>query len=210
MRKPIYWIWVTVLVAVAVLPVVYVARRWTDPLLRDSAMANWFATMCGVIVGIPIALELNRRQQRAADRRAQEILKEETRERGSKILRLLQTELTANLDLMKARRSDPGQKRVVITERLKDDLWSAFSASGDLQWISNPDVLDALPTAYYQIRVVIFLEHRYFDAAHFPGLRTANPEGTILTYLDKGDAKVLEKISRGIAVIDEELDRTAA
>src|SRR5437870_2324682 len=152
MRKPFYWVCVTVVVAVAVLPVVYVVRRWTDPLLRDGAMANWFATMCGVIVGIPIALELNRWQQRAADRRAQEILKQETRERGSKVLRLLRTELTENLDLMKARRSDPGQKRVVITERLKDDLWSAFSASGDLQWISNPDVLDALSTAYYQIR----------------------------------------------------------
>lgn len=54
------WLWVLIIICI---PVIYALFRITDAQFWDSAMGNLLATILGVIVGIPIALEINRAQQ---------------------------------------------------------------------------------------------------------------------------------------------------
>ena len=41
-------------------PLVYFFVRLSDPVFRDGTMGNWFASIVGVLVGVPIALWLDR------------------------------------------------------------------------------------------------------------------------------------------------------
>lgn len=50
----------------------YFLFRVIDPVFRDNALGNLFATVMGVVVGIPIGLEINRVQQEAQRKREEE------------------------------------------------------------------------------------------------------------------------------------------
>jgi hypothetical protein len=64
MASVISWIITLVLVA---LPIGYFVIRWQNEQFRDGALGNWFGTVVGVVVGVPIALWLSERQQRAQE-----------------------------------------------------------------------------------------------------------------------------------------------
>lgn len=48
-------------------PIVYFAVHWRNEQFRDGALGNWFGTVAGVVVGVPIALWLSARQRRAQE-----------------------------------------------------------------------------------------------------------------------------------------------
>jgi Na+/proline symporter len=54
------WIVLTIVVALTCL---YFLARVLDGAFRDAALGNLFATILGIIIGVPIAIELNRRQE---------------------------------------------------------------------------------------------------------------------------------------------------
>jgi len=169
------WLWILV-AAVIIVPIVYFIAHWPDQAFRDSALGNWFATVLGVIVGIPIALEINRRQQLAQDKRMSKGREDEELIRKNKILTLVKKELEFNRDILGNRQPQKARAaRFEITlngsnvavNGLKDELWNSFSDGGELQWIKDLDLLDAISTAYYQIRIVMRLEGRYLKALDF-------------------------------------------
>ncbi|HRQ42639.1 MAG TPA: hypothetical protein PLD25_32400 [Chloroflexota bacterium] len=202
-------LWAVVAIAAAI-PTLYFFWKLTDLDFIDSAMGNWFATMIGVLVGILIALEIDRWQQEVQSKREKETQEAEELRRKIKILQLVKKELEYNYKSLKARREDnePEPKRVVLAQKLKEELWNAFSDGGELEWIQDLQLLDDIADAYYHIRNVIYLEDKFFEAAHFAGMRIQqkkSPEENILDYLKQIDAQVMIAIENALKAIDRHL-----
>ena len=173
-------------------------------------MGNLFATILGVLVGVPIALELNRRQQAAVTSSAINNRKLHEDERKRKVLTLLRSELERNRnDVLASRKPlESGGQREVSVGSLNDQLWSAFSDGGELQYVNNPSLLAALANAYYQVRNCIELERKMLDIVHFPGMRVRQkkpPEDFIREYLSNSDLALLGAIDHALKTIDAEL-----
>jgi hypothetical protein len=194
----------------ALVPIIYFIYRLSDLPFRDSAMGNWFATMIGALIGILFALEINRVQQAAQEKKECDLREKEERDRKVKILALIKKELDYNRTALLARQpnKEEGAKRVVLVNRLKDELWNAFSDGGELQWIKDVQLLDFIATAYYHVRAIIFLEEKYFEATHFPGMQVQKekyPKDYILEYLTATDPEVLKHIEEALQEIDKGL-----
>jgi len=176
----------------------------------DGFLGNLFATLIGIVVGIPIALAINRKQQRTIESKAEEQRYRDEAERKKKILNLVKTELEFNKNSLIDRQSQEHQteQRTVLLPPLKDELWRAFSDGGELQWIKDLDLLDKIASAYHQIRTTIFLEQKYFDVIHFPGLtiqRKKYPKDFIMEYLVNTDQGVLQAIDLALSGINQNL-----
>jgi len=165
-----------VVITIAILPFAYFLLRLLgipvlaflpnsqDQSFLDSTMGNWFATMVGLIAGVPIGLWINQKQQELQEKERNNIEKKINRERKIKILTLLRNELDINrqyLFLLIEKQND--QPAVTIRAGMKNVLWKAFSDSGELQWINNPSLIDKISSAYYNINALIELEHQYSD-----------------------------------------------
>ncbi len=212
LRPILFWL---ICAIAAIIPTVYFFLRLSDSTFRDSAMGNWFATMIGAIFAILIALEINKKQQETQERNEHAALEKEERDHKAKILKLLKIELEYNhTSLINRQPKKKGEtKRKVFVNRLKDELWNSFSDGGELQWIKDLELLDFLSTAYYHIRTIIFLEEKYFDATHFPGLIVTQdkyPKDNILEYLTKTDPAVLEHVAHALDEIDKSLSANAS
>ena len=182
----------------------------SSTLFLEGAMGNLFATILGVLVGVPIALELNRRQQAAVTSSAINNRKLHEDERKRKVLTLLRSELERNRnDVLASRKPlESGGQREVSVGSLNDQLWSAFSDGGELQYVNNPSLLAALANAYYQVRNCIELERKMLDIVHFPGMRVRQkkpPEDFIREYLSNSDLALLGAIDHALKTIDAEL-----
>ncbi len=173
-------------------------------------MGNLFATIVGVLVGVPIALELNRRQQAAAQAITNAERTANEKQRKTKILTLLRSELTMNKKQVLEMRSpmESGGVRGVSVGSLNDQLWSAFSDGGELQYINNPQLLASIADAYYHVRTCISLEKKILDIVHFPGMRIRQdkpPEEFVRGYLSETDNVLLATIDAALSNIEAEL-----
>jgi hypothetical protein len=189
--------------------VVYFVHYYSDSNYLDGAMANLFATILGIVVGIPIALEINRRQQIDQDATALLVKQREEVNRKERVLTLIRSELESNrIDVLaRGKPIDSGGVREVRTRTFKDELWSAFSDGGELQHVNNPEILALVSEAYYGIRTSRFLEHLYIKAVLYPGLRgSAEIHNQIIEYLTAFDPKIIVDIDKAIAKIDAEID----
>jgi hypothetical protein len=197
------------LVAAAV-PVGYALIHLNNGQFRDDFISNLAATVVGLLVGIPVALELNRRQQASQEVRADEANAKEIAVRKKRILQLLRNELDIDRQLILHRKgTGSGGQRGVSLPGLKDEVWNAFSDGGELQWLQSPDLLDSIATAYHSIRSIIYLEQRYFEATHFPGVQVKQakyPKDYILEYLDSLDPGTVKTIEGSVAAIDAALN----
>ncbi|MBA4420221.1 MAG: hypothetical protein C0391_03655 [Anaerolinea sp.] len=199
---------VIIISIVAVIPIFFFLYHLGNPVFIENAMGNWFATMIGVLIGILIAMEINRLQQENQEENERKVREKNEMEHKVKILRLLKKELEYNHSALLERQSekDGELQREVFVNRLKDELWNAFSDGGELQWINDLQLLDVLSTAYYYIRIIIFLEEKYFDSVHYPGLRIQGKiVDNIRGYLVKSDPNALESITKALQEIDKSL-----
>ena len=101
-----------------------------DTSFWQNFVSNTLATIVGaVILGIPIALWLNKHQEKSSEK-----------ERKKKILSLLREELLINLTQLSGWEKNDN-KRIevnIIGPFLRNESWKAFSDGGELQWIKNP------------------------------------------------------------------------
>lgn len=114
--------------------------------------SNLLATLIGVVIGIPIALLINRWGESIAER-----------EKKGKILRLLSTELNENRRVVfewKEAGSDD-ESMTTIGALMGDEVWNAFSDGGELQWIKDPLLLGDLAFTYAEIRRLKYLSDKY-------------------------------------------------
>lgn len=173
-------------------------------------MGNLFATILGVLVGLPIALEVSRRQQSATQAAAALERSADLAVRRRKVLTLLREELQKNI-LGVMERMAPiaqGAKRAVFTHSLRNQLWLAFADGGELQYVDDPGLLATLAEAYHEVAYCILLEQKYFDATHYSGMRIQQnmpPEDRILGYLKQHDAGLVKSMQLASNAIDSEL-----
>lgn len=127
-------------------------------------MGNWFATMLGLIAGVPIAFWINQKQQEFQEKERNDSERQISQERKYKVLELLRNELDVNkqhLNFLIEKQSE--QSKIRILAGMKNVLWRAFSDSGELHWIDNPALMDKISTAYYNVNALISYESQYSD-----------------------------------------------
>ena len=146
------------------IPVLALLPSTQDQSFLDSTMGNWFATMLGLIAGIPIAFWINQKQTEFQEKERIESEKQVSQERKHKILALLRNELDTNrqyLNILIEKQNE--QSKITMLAGMKNVLWRAFSDSGELHWIDDPTLIDGISTAYYNINALIDYESRYSD-----------------------------------------------
>jgi hypothetical protein len=169
-------------------------------------MSSLAATIIGLVAGIPLGLEISRRQAAAEEAQRTNQSDEQARQHRARVLGLIGKELQFNERLIAARTEENNgvKERGVGLPMLKHDVWEAFSDGGELQYVQDPDLLGAIAQAYFHIRNLEFLEERYFDLVHYPGLRTGNTAPVIIGYLEKIDPPSLEAIGAAMLAIRKE------
>lgn len=136
-------------------------------------LSNALATFVGVIIGIPVALWINRIQQKLSEKTEAERLEADADTRKRKILQLIKDELMNDRDLLTRIREDKNthiDDEVINTEdllvdkiktvddvyQLRTELWKAFSDGGEIQWIRNLDLLQSIAVTYERIGMIIY------------------------------------------------------
>lgn len=129
---------ITLLVAI-LLGVIFYADQFVPNFISDVV-----ATIIGVAIGIPIAVWISGFQE--------EITRKNQKE---KMLILLKGELEQNrgfLSELIGSEKQEAWESANVSIYLKDELWRAFSDGGELQWISDTDLLGRLANAYDGIK----------------------------------------------------------
>jgi len=142
---------------VTLLPIGYFILRVGHQDFRDAALGNLFATILGIIVGVPIAVEVNRRQEEERTRRNQSRQVSAERLRSRALYHRLREELIHNghtLDRIRDAmaesphsRTDHWQWILAITEGFKVDAYAdliAHAPEPAFPW----DLDDALRLAF--------------------------------------------------------------
>lgn len=190
-----------------VITIGYFVDHFTSATFVESTMGNLLATLVGVIVGIPIALSINRSQlaTEEAANHAKQVA--EHKKRKDTILSLLRTELQQNLQDLHERMKEmqTSGKRAVFVNPLRDEVWGALSDGGEIKWIDDLDLLAHLAAAYHEIKNTIFLERKFLETLHFPGMRIQAekyPHDHLLDYLVATDTRIFGAIETAVRAID--------
>jgi hypothetical protein len=212
-------------VILGVLPGLYVLDRlvfatptsWyingdSNQTLLDSVMSGLAATVFGIAIGVPVALWLSRRQQDALDYKEMRAQEREEVLRQTKVLDLIHGELEYNKDLIQEGQIDPENpqaksRKVSSVAPPKNELWNAFSDGGEIQYIRDVSLLDAISTAYYSINIVISLEKKYTDGSLLVlGLQQRRSiQDTIMKDILIADVRALTDIQTAILAIHRRL-----
>lgn len=120
------------------------------------------STFIGVVLGVPVALWINRRVEDATER-----------EKRSKIVYSLLSELRDNKILLSGWPEIKPGSGVSLSEdvvikvclALSDEVWNSFSEGGELEWIKNPNFLNALARAYRMIKHIKLLANMYVNGS---------------------------------------------
>jgi len=124
--------WLVVVAAALVLvPIVYFLVRFCDGRFRDAAIASWFGTVIGVVVGIPIALAVNRHQVKLAEAASVRAAKTTANTRLWLFLLNIGFELQANKDQLSRLEQILGKPR-----ESRKDMWDVAKEIGDALAIS--------------------------------------------------------------------------
>lgn len=122
----------------------------------DSAIGNWLATLLGVIAGVPIALAFERK--RIAKEEVDKA--KEKKDQAKKVLFLIKEELQFNQEKLEERKLNP---KLIHFITYKNALWKVLADSGQIQWISDPTLLNKISYAYFYIGIVTSIEKKLYD-----------------------------------------------
>ncbi|MBN2266891.1 MAG: hypothetical protein JW725_00930 [Candidatus Babeliaceae bacterium] len=181
---------VPIIVVIAALIAVYLflgSSTWQD------FLPNFLATMLGAIVGIPIAISINNQQEAKKDR----IQKD-------KIVPLLREELLVDFGHLASWQKSNFQKLETVYTGifLEDSAWKAFSDSGELAFIKDPELLKKISHAYSSMSILKLLSERYMDLAHLPDQKERDLLQAPVAYLiSKGIDSALEDVSAALKSI---------
>ena len=114
------WLIITGLMGVTLL---YFIARVGEVTYRDAALANLFSTILGIAIGIPIALEINRRQTEQSSKRESLEREEANQLRTRALFHRLKEELTDN-----GRTLDRLRKAIDESSHSRQDHWEWLTA----------------------------------------------------------------------------------
>jgi signal transduction histidine kinase len=134
----------------------------------DGAVANWLATLLGIITGVPVAFFLERRRVESEARNRQA----EVRRIRSDVLKLLSHELADAVQRLSIRLADAAS---VPLDPMKMSAWNALRDSGNLVHISEPELLGTIADAYRLLVVITDKEAHFIQIAY--GVNVMFPDG---------------------------------
>lgn len=134
----LFLLWLVIAI-VLLIPTVYFVNRFGDQAFLDGTLGNLFATMIGLIAGIPVALEINRRQEKQqAKAESAKKLQEDT-ERLNVILKRIQLELTNNQE-----RVSELQDVLNYSHSARPDVWEwAIAMVNSFSFYANEDLISS-------------------------------------------------------------------
>lgn len=181
-KTNLLWLFFIILSFVAI---AYSVHRYNIITYWDGAIGNLVATWLGIVLGVPIALTIERRRQY---REEQEKILHKS-EISQKIYQLLKNELAYNEQKLQVRKNDT---KHLDREPLKCTLWEVLCDSGEIKEIDDPIILDKLATAYYYIKIVIDIESKLYQAMR--GINVQYPDGRSASQLLSEEARYFDGI----------------
>ena len=146
-------------------------------------LGNVLATLIGVIVGIPVAFWLNRKEEEITEK-----------EKKGKIIRMLSTELNHNLRVLtdwqelKTNRWETSMRGAMMT----DEVWNAFSDGGELQWIKDVELLGTLAETYGQIKRIKYLYESYLNVSSLKNIAQPVIQRDLWSAIDEAQGLIEE------------------
>lgn len=127
------------------------------PNFFENFFSNLLSTLLGAIVGVPIALFLYHHQKKdEIEQRHNDQIK-----RQIKILQLLKGELESNQRTLTEINADfrftseNFKLLFYVAYKLKDAYWKALSNGGEIQWITDVELLNKLAWVYHSTKQVV-------------------------------------------------------
>ncbi len=139
----------------------------------DNAMGNMFATILALIAGIPIALWIDRRIKLGEEERTYIY----ARMREKDLLELIKEELQFSLNSLFLQ-GKKGNSTSMIIQPLKSDLWESLTASEEIKYIEDPNLLNRIASAYYVLKIVKGIEEQAYVALRTSAIQVTLPDGT--------------------------------
>jgi hypothetical protein len=146
----------------------YAVLHVRDASFVTGTVGNLLATLVGVLVGVPIALEVEN------TRRNEESIAAEQRDRVAECdtLELLLGEVQGNVGRMEVRQGMEGN---IPLDPLLDSRWRALVAAGMLRHVRSARLLAALSDAYRLTALIAETEKRIQGAIF--GINVSYPDG---------------------------------
>lgn len=196
--------------SIILVSIIYVIIRCTDQPFFDNAMGNLLATLIGVIIGIPIAIWIDRLRQKEQEDREIRKLRSDALTRKHRILALIRQELEFNYEIVTAYTKEVvgDQNRPVCNGGCKDELWAALSDGGELEGIKDLDLMHAISFAYHYIRRLIYLDRTCLQYRFFferDSLFSSQVRSDFDTCIGELMQKAGEHIKMALDSIDENL-----
>jgi hypothetical protein len=180
LRQRWYWLVFALLILTVV---IYAVQRRDVQAFWDGSIGSLFATLLGIIAGVPTALEIERHR---INREERERIAE-GRKRALQVAFLIKDELMDNLQKLAERQNNVTQLPI---KPLKNDIWRALSDSNEIRWIDDPRLLSSIASAYYYIGLVSSIEDKCYQACR--GLDPVYPDGTRVSQYLLKDARGLD------------------
>ena len=178
---------------------------------QSGFLSNFLATLGGLLFGVPVALWLASRQARDQREDAERAERTTAQRRRREVLAAIRQELDENRTKLTRDRRDAANDRTFAVPFPTDEVWSAMSDGGHLQWVDDLGLLRRLARAYVFIRTIIYLEKQAFEVIHYPGTRAvledewgSGPQSRLPADRIKG--YLIHQDERCIAAIDEALE----
>ena len=211
MIRPQKLLWTAVAI-IGIVPLVYFLSHVSDTQFLREAMGDWFATMLGAIIGIPIALALSRWQQREQEKHARLMREEEALERRTKVLRLIRQELLDNRERLTDPRMQGEDEQATFVRGLSNSSWRVMFDGGELKLIGDPELLAVISDAYHVIARILFLEDLLVEA-HFllePAQNRVSRKEGLITLLIAVDEDALQRVKEAVTRVEESISRTGS
>ena len=200
------------LIVVAALIIVvgaFVSSKEAGTVLRTGILSNLPSALIAVVLGIPIALQINRAQTEHG-RQAQEATRAaRARLRKMQILAILETELREAETRLRDRCEEvvnpfsgatEASRRSIVMPMISDQFCQSIAQSGDLEYIEDPGLLDTLGTAYHFLAENRRLEQSYYERTMRFGLDHASVSKAPLLVVD---SLALRAVREAIGAVNE-------
>lgn len=193
-------LWLVVIAILGTL-IIYILLYPPGQEFWKNVVGGLLSTAAALIGGIPFALWIDRTIKNHEELKT----KKQERKKEIELLELLKEELNFTNNSLDGRKEITNALPV---QPLKSDLWSAITAAGKLNLITNHRLLNRIASAYYVINVVRNIEALTYKAIH--GATVKYPDGTTAaqTLLENArsfDKLLTDSISEAIREIDEEM-----
>ena len=198
-KKPGEYILWVILVAIFIAPLIYVFFLCQSHGFWDNVMSNLLATGLALVVGIPIALWLDRKIKYREGKAQYKV----DRLKEANILKLIKEEINYSyLTLFLGGKK--GNAHSLTLQPLKSDLWDSFVAGEEIKYIEEPDLLNRIVSAYYVLKLVKNIEGQAYIALRTSAIQFTNADGT-----KKNSAQLLLEDARGFDVLFENSTKEA-